>query len=1073
MRIVYPLKDGDRSLTANDLYTLNQDGKGGWYPVGSNQFWHAGIHLDGENKKVCAIADGTIVAYRITKKYLPMDEDKSKYTIIVDGEPIKRKISLEPLSNCFILMKHQYETPNKHQMIFYSLYNHLLPLDEYSEKQKDAYPTVFKRWGCFVKRTNGIPLRKGLENSSEFIKKIPENTELDFENPNEVYNENGQLIATGRRHIIKPQGTVYVTDANVKTERILAPTFDSIQTEEKEIKAGELLGYTGKTGNYQAKETVHFEIFAKDVGFLDNPEDDGDDKQKTTIKIAKTKFLKKKQATPVFSNLAYLPKNTKVKLTTGFVTNTPHTKKSRNVQLYNLTGWVKWKDLTYKGEDTAKRKYYVTNKSLNHMCSNKPATGTPTTLEKDIRFTITTGAKVYLIKSDGTTNDNSYRKVEYILSETEQRRYQFWVEDKDREGLKYQGSTSKLYNLSKSLKNEINKPVFFTENPEIGKFIEPAVRIDSKPYNMLIDFYIEKKYCKTCLDIHEKTWYEIPLHKIHDGQIWYDPNVREVSRITPGWIREDDVEFLSPFDWPGFYKLEEPSFFTDKENDYICDLTDIIKLIDENDDKAMSITEIQEAVKEPNTRDRLRALVVKHPSEWHCPDDKLDDICERIKEAPWNFKDDKYEAHKHLIKTLSFLDQIDDFKDDGLLWFFHPIAFVQHFKRLSYRPYGGYELQLNDKDSEKKWGGAVQSEDGAYVKELQKDLLKLGYWISSPTSKTGKGMLTDGEFGSSVENAVKTFQLEHLCLKDSKDIDNSKLNLITGKVDSKTANKIKEQGEKIGSKKWLRPVHKAIQSWKLYGISKTGSSREFYQVTPSKGYYRVSVDYGKNNEYTWGKRINNIKKYKCKCFEVIENKDFSWLIADSWGTKEMVQFLRDVGDEWYGKIVSIKTVPPFMIGDTSSFKGGPLYPHNSHQDGTGVDTNGVICSTRDFTEAWHRDCAVELAKLFKDKGAKRILFNCHYVIKKVSIVQQLVAHHHHFHVDGPGSSASPLTDRYTTCHQCGLFSSCDKKINRVRKDSSSDWQDYNRDAEKGSSEGLYASGGGRTKGVVKLSQVED
>ena len=66
------------------------------------------------------------------------------------------------------------------------------------------------------------------------------------------------------------------------------------------------------------------------------------------------------------------------------------------------------------------------------------------------------------------------------------------------------------------------------------------------------------------------------------------------------------------------------------------------------------------------------------------------------------------------------------------------------------RPYGGYELKLDDNDKEKRWGGETREDDGAFVKELQEDLSATGF------TEVGAA---DGDFGDKTLSAVSTFQL--------------------------------------------------------------------------------------------------------------------------------------------------------------------------------------------------------------------------------------------------------------------------------------------------------------------------
>jgi hypothetical protein len=77
MRFVYPIEN----KTAEELYTLNREGFGGYFPIGLNNSYHGGIHVDGDHP-VVAIADGTVIAYRYRRKYIEQ-EKAEKYTDIL------------------------------------------------------------------------------------------------------------------------------------------------------------------------------------------------------------------------------------------------------------------------------------------------------------------------------------------------------------------------------------------------------------------------------------------------------------------------------------------------------------------------------------------------------------------------------------------------------------------------------------------------------------------------------------------------------------------------------------------------------------------------------------------------------------------------------------------------------------------------------------------------------------------------------------------------------------------------------------------------------------------------------
>ncbi|MCX7725345.1 MAG: type VI secretion system tube protein Hcp [Chitinispirillaceae bacterium] len=183
--------------------------------------------------------------------------------------------------------------------------------------------------------------------------------------------------------------------------------------------------------------------------------------------------------------------------------------------------------------------------------------------------------------------------------------------------------------------------------------------------------------------------------------------------------------------------------------------------------------------------------------------------------------------------------------------------------------YGGYTLRRGDSDKKKIWGGVKREEEGKYEEELQRDLLGLGYWISNPVSSKHKGMLVDGEFGVFVEKAVKTAQLELLCLNRDGEIDDKKIHLITGIVDKDTARAIKEMVSQKGDRCWYRPGHKP----------KNEPNVLFYQLPPSEGYYRREiVEYGEADPYFVSKG---------------GKKDFwSFLMVDCWGQKEMIEIIK-------------------------------------------------------------------------------------------------------------------------------------------------------------------------------------
>ena len=131
MKFTYPIDgEGFESLIKNNI-----DGEGGFYPIGANNFWHGGIHLNSD-KAVRAIADGEIIAYKVAENYDVFFKSKADKNT---------KKNPSEYSTSFALIKHKYESQNGNILNFYSLYMHLLPAKKYTfSESKDKFPIYYK-----------------------------------------------------------------------------------------------------------------------------------------------------------------------------------------------------------------------------------------------------------------------------------------------------------------------------------------------------------------------------------------------------------------------------------------------------------------------------------------------------------------------------------------------------------------------------------------------------------------------------------------------------------------------------------------------------------------------------------------------------------------------------------------------------------------------------------------------------------------------------------------------------------------------------------------------------------------
>ncbi|MGL6316968.1 hypothetical protein ACSTTN_24230, partial [Vibrio sp. WXL103] len=125
MKLTFPITKSDGSVFTSQQEiekllsnsTKSKTGPFGFNP--SNRCWHGGIHINDSSASwakdthpVQAIADGEIVAYRMTDDYL---------TSTYEGKTLQ-------YSHCFCLIRHNYfDNDDQSNFEFFSLYMHLAP----------------------------------------------------------------------------------------------------------------------------------------------------------------------------------------------------------------------------------------------------------------------------------------------------------------------------------------------------------------------------------------------------------------------------------------------------------------------------------------------------------------------------------------------------------------------------------------------------------------------------------------------------------------------------------------------------------------------------------------------------------------------------------------------------------------------------------------------------------------------------------------------------------------------------------------------------------------------------------
>ena len=126
--VAYPLKPRGNVTNLSQQYFNHLAGdESARFLFNNSGLWHQGIHLraskfpssEFENDKICAIADGKLIAYKVDSEY---KKDNSKAEAPMEGAVY---------STGYFLVKHEVAYPKDNVLTFYSLYRHTAKLSDY------------------------------------------------------------------------------------------------------------------------------------------------------------------------------------------------------------------------------------------------------------------------------------------------------------------------------------------------------------------------------------------------------------------------------------------------------------------------------------------------------------------------------------------------------------------------------------------------------------------------------------------------------------------------------------------------------------------------------------------------------------------------------------------------------------------------------------------------------------------------------------------------------------------------------------------------------------------------------
>ena len=125
--VAYPLKLRSNTTNLSQQYFNHLAGdESARFLFNNSGLWHQGIHLraskfpssEFENNKICAIADGKLIAYKVDREYKTDAKSESSKASAV-------------YSTGFFLLKHEVAYPKDNVLTFYSLYRHTAKLSDY------------------------------------------------------------------------------------------------------------------------------------------------------------------------------------------------------------------------------------------------------------------------------------------------------------------------------------------------------------------------------------------------------------------------------------------------------------------------------------------------------------------------------------------------------------------------------------------------------------------------------------------------------------------------------------------------------------------------------------------------------------------------------------------------------------------------------------------------------------------------------------------------------------------------------------------------------------------------------
>lgn len=352
--VAYPLKPRSNTTNLSQQYFNHLAGdESARFLFNNSGLWHQGIHLraskfpssEFENNKICAIADGKLIAYKVDREYKTDAKSESSKASAV-------------YSTGFFLLKHEVAYPKDNVLTFYSLYRHTAKLSDYKSGIEEIVGITKSADNKIVIRdAKNQPLNPRIELKNDVTIGVRRNTkgqeqfdELLWYRETKDNKTVEHKPKSGEHWRIFNQSYEEMQNEKIKGLPLLSKRKIDTQVDVEvkldkpiEIKAGETLGLMGEYNQIgeSGEKLLHLEVFTYD------------DISQFTAK-AKAAYLKDKEKKGIKDNFLYVARGSQLySITNGEVIELEKSKVEIMVPLADVA-----KQTVKKKTDKVGKDYY-------------------------------------------------------------------------------------------------------------------------------------------------------------------------------------------------------------------------------------------------------------------------------------------------------------------------------------------------------------------------------------------------------------------------------------------------------------------------------------------------------------------------------------------------------------------------------------------------------------------------------------------------------------------------------------------------------------------------------------------